>query len=105
MNAKSSGGENTADLPCAVIMRVKGRAHTVNYHPGETLLETARRGGIPLNSGCEQGNCGTCMVSIVAGRVRMRANFVLSDNDVASGLALACQSIPASNELEIDLSW
>jgi 3-ketosteroid 9alpha-monooxygenase subunit B len=105
LNAKSSGRENTAGVPCAVIMRVKGRAYTVKYHPGETLLETARRSGVPIDSGCEQGNCGTCTVSIVAGRVRMQANFVLSEKDVASGLALACQSIPASNELEIDLSW
>jgi ring-1,2-phenylacetyl-CoA epoxidase subunit PaaE len=91
--------------PSVVAMRLKGKTHTVKYYPGETLLETARRGGVPLSSGCEQGHCGTCMVSIVAGRVRMRANFVLSDDDIASGLALACQSIPASNELEIDLSW
>ena len=97
-------GDDTVAVPSVVVMRLKGRAHTVKYHPGETLLETARRGGVPLSSGCEQGNCGTCTVSIVAGRVRMRANSVLSDSDIASGLALACQSIPASDELEIDLS-
>ena len=97
--------EWAAGVPSAVIMRFKGRAHIVKYYPGETLLETARRAGVPLSSGCEQGNCGTCMVSIVAGRVRMRENSVLSENDIASGLALACQSIPASSELEIDLSW
>lgn len=105
LNAKSSDGEATAGVPSVVTMRLKGRAHTVKYYPGETLLETARRAGVPLSSGCEQGNCGTCMVTVVAGRVRMRANSVLSENDVASGLALACQSIPASSELEIDLSW
>jgi 3-ketosteroid 9alpha-monooxygenase subunit B len=104
LNAKSSGGEDTACVPSVIVMRLKGRAHTVKYHFGETLLETARRGGVPLSSGCEQGNCGTCMVSILSGRVRMRANSVLSESDVASGLALACQSIPATNELEIDLA-
>jgi 3-ketosteroid 9alpha-monooxygenase subunit B len=96
--------DDTAAVPSDIVMRLKGRAHTVKYHPGETLLETARRGGVPLGSSCEQGNCGTCMVSIVAGCVRMRANFVLSEDDVASGLALACQSIPTSDKLEIDLS-
>jgi ferredoxin len=104
LNGKSRGGDETDSVPSVIVMRSKGRAHTVKYYPGETLLETARRGGVPLGSGCEQGNCGTCMVSIVAGSVRMRANFVLSENDVASGLALACQSIPTSDKLEIDLS-
>jgi hypothetical protein len=44
------------------------------------------------------------MVTVIAGRVRMRANSVLSEDDIASGIALACQSIPVSSELEIDLS-
>jgi ferredoxin len=96
--------EDTTGVPLVIVMRLKGKAHRVKYYPGETLLETARRGRLPLSSSCEQGNCGTCMVNIVAGHVRMRANSVLSANDVASGLALACQSIPTSNQLEIDLS-
>jgi ferredoxin len=97
-------GDDMAGVPSVIVMRLKGRTHTLKYYPGETLLETARRAGVPLDSSCEQGNCGTCMVSIVAGCVRMRANFVLSADDVASGLALACQSIPTSDKLEIDLS-
>jgi ferredoxin len=105
LSGDPNGGDDKVVVPSVIVMRLNGRAHTVKYHPGETLLETARRSGVPLSSGCEQGNCGTCMVRIVAGRVRMRANFVLSENEVASGLALACQSIPAGNELEIDLSW
>ncbi|HWO39963.1 MAG TPA: 2Fe-2S iron-sulfur cluster binding domain-containing protein [Candidatus Acidoferrum sp.] len=105
LNGKSSVVGDTAAVPTVIVMRFEGRAHALKYYPGETLLETARRSGVPLNSGCEHGICGTCMVRIVAGRVRMQANSVLSDNEVASGLALACQSIPASNELEIDLSW
>jgi ferredoxin len=105
LNGNPSGGEDKTAVPSVIVMRLNGRAHTVKYHPGETLLETARRGGVPLSSGCEQGICGTCTVSVVAGRVRMRSNSVLSEHDVASGLALACQSVPASNELEIDLSW
>jgi ferredoxin len=104
LNRRSSGEEETAGVPLVVVMRLKGRAHTVKYHPGETLLETARRARIPLSSNCEKGECGTCMVSIVAGQVRMRANSVLSESDLASGLVLACQSIPTSNEIEIDLS-
>jgi ring-1,2-phenylacetyl-CoA epoxidase subunit PaaE len=107
LNGNSSGDDvaGAAGAPSAIIMRVDGRRHTVKYHAGETLLETARRGRVPLGSGCEKGICGTCTVSVIAGRVRMRANSVLSDDDIAAGLALACQSVPATSELEIDLCW
>jgi hypothetical protein len=44
------------------------------------------------------------MVGILAGRVHMRVNLVLSPEDVASGIALACQSIPVSREVEIDVT-
>jgi ferredoxin len=104
LEEKLGAEEGTTDTPSVVVMRLRGKAHALKYYPGETLLETARRGRVPLSSGCERGDCGTCMVSIIAGRVRMRANSVLSDDDIASGIALACQSIPVSSELEIDLS-
>ena len=97
------GAEATTETPSVVVLRLRGRRHTVNYFAGETVLETARRGRVPLNSGCEMGDCGACMVTVVRGRVRMRANSVLSEHDIASGIVLACQSIPVSRELEIDL--
>jgi ferredoxin len=101
---KPGAEEGTAETPSVIIMRSGGKAHALKYYPGETLLETARRGRVPLSSGCERGDCGTCMVTVIAGRVRMRANSVLSEADLASGIALACQSIPVSSELDIDLS-
>lgn len=99
------GAKNlSADTPSVVIMYLRGKPHSLKYFAGETLLETARRGRLPLNSGCEKGDCGACLVSVISGHVHMRANSVLSDADIASGLALACQSVPISEKLEIDLS-
>jgi ferredoxin len=100
---KLDAEEGSAETPSVIIMRLRGKAHALKYYPGESLLETARRGRVPLSSGCERGDCGTCMVTVIAGRVRMRANSVLSEDDIAAGIALACQSIPVSSELEIDL--
>jgi ferredoxin len=104
LQERSIAKPDTTNTPSVVIMHLNGRKHILKYFAGETLLETARRGQLPLGSGCERGDCGACMVSIIAGCVRMRANTVLSDEDVRSGITLACQSIPTSSELEIDLS-
>jgi hypothetical protein len=64
----------------------------LKYHPGETLLETARR------------RLRACLVAVIAGRVRKRSDIVLSEDDMASGIVLACQSTPVSNESETNLS-
>jgi ferredoxin len=89
--------------PPAIVMRLRGRRYTVEYRAGETLLETARRAQVPIGSTCEMGNCGACVVTVIQGRVAMRANNVLSQPDIAAGLALACQSVATGNVLEVDL--
>src|SRR5687767_7849780 len=85
-----------------VIIRRGLRAHRLQYHAGETLLETARRGNVALDSNCEQGMCGTCMVTLLRGTVSMRHNQVLSQVDIDSGLVLACQAVPTSDLVEIE---
>jgi ferredoxin len=86
-----------------VIMRRAGQVHRLKHHPGETLLETARRAGVPLNSNCERGECGTCIVTILSGAVKMLANDVLSEADIKDGLTLGCQSVPVTEVVDIEL--
>ena len=96
--------DDGATSPAVVIMRHRGEAYTVPYHAGETLLETARRAGLPLAFNCERGECGTCMVTVLVGAVKMNANQVLSEDDIRSGLALGCQSVPVTKIIEIEIS-
>jgi len=89
--------------PAEVVVRINGRTHRLKYHPGDTLLETMRRAGILTPFVCEQGLCGTCMARLVKGKVSLRENHVLSDDDLASGYTLACQGVPSSSECEIEV--
>jgi 3-ketosteroid 9alpha-monooxygenase subunit B len=61
---------------------------------GETLLETARRGGLTPPFSCEQGNCGTCMARLTEGHATMRNNEALTDDEVDEGYILTCQGVP-----------
>jgi 3-ketosteroid 9alpha-monooxygenase subunit B len=85
-----------------IVIRQGHRAYRLPHHAGETLLETARRGNIALHSNCERGSCGTCIVNLLRGSVTMRHNEVLSQADVDSGLVLACQAVPTSDEVEVE---
>jgi ferredoxin len=89
-------------VPESVVIRLDRRKHTVPYRAGETVLETARRGGLRPPSSCEAGNCATCMAHLDAGTVTMRTNNALSEDDLAEGWILTCQSMPTSLDVVVD---
>jgi uncharacterized 2Fe-2S/4Fe-4S cluster protein (DUF4445 family) len=61
---------------------------------GTLLIEAARLAGINIGQPCGgQGRCGRCAVIVNDGGVRRRSTLRLSNEDVAAGYALACQSV------------
>ena len=91
-----------APPPESLVIRLDRRKHTVPYRAGETVLETARRSGLRPPSSCEAGNCATCMAHLDSGTVTMRANNALSEDDLAEGWILTCQSMPISSDVVVD---
>lgn len=80
-----------------------GRSRTVPYLAGKTLLECAQAAGLNPPHSCESGFCGSCTSAVKTGQVQMRTHEALSGRDLARGVALLCQSIPASADpLELD---
>jgi ferredoxin len=57
---------------------------------GQTLLEIAEANGISIPSSCRQGQCGTCAVQVLSGRVRMETEAGLSPERKELGCVLAC---------------
>jgi uncharacterized 2Fe-2S/4Fe-4S cluster protein (DUF4445 family) len=61
---------------------------------GTLLSEAARLAGVEINQPCGgQGRCGRCALQITSGKVRRRSSIRLSEQDVAQGFALACQTM------------
>jgi 3-ketosteroid 9alpha-monooxygenase subunit B len=91
------------DAPESFSLWLDGRSRTVPYQKGRTLLQCAQSAGLQPAHSCESGYCGSCMAHVNTGRVHMRTHEALSDRDIARGVALLCQSVPASTEpLELD---
>ena len=59
--------------------------------------------GVGLNapSSCETGSCGTCMARLTDGSARMINNDALTDEEVAEGWVLTCQSLPTSDSVMV----
>ena len=86
----------------SIVIRIDRRKHTVGYQPGDTILEAARRAGLSPPFSCQAGNCATCIAHLDEGRVSMRANNALTDEEVEEGWILTCQSVPISREVVVD---
>jgi uncharacterized 2Fe-2S/4Fe-4S cluster protein (DUF4445 family) len=77
--------------------------HTIHFLPhekkiqvpeGETLIRAAIEAGVHVNASCGgEGVCGKCRVIIEDGSVDGGISERLSDEDMAKGYRLACQSI------------
>jgi 3-ketosteroid 9alpha-monooxygenase subunit B len=91
-----------AAVPADVTVTLGGKTVVVRYQPGDTLLETARRGGLRPPFSCEAGNCATCMAFLHEGSVRMRANNALTPEEVEEGWVLTCQSLPSGQTVTVE---
>jgi ferredoxin-NADP reductase len=86
----------------SVVIKLGKQTHTLGYRPGDTILETARSGGISPPFSCEAGNCATCMAHLDAGSATMRVNNALTPEELEDGWVLTCQAIPTSTEVVVD---
>jgi ferredoxin len=84
-----------------VTIHLDRRTTTVGYRADDTLLDTARLAGLNAPSSCETGSCGTCMARLTDGSARMINNDALTDEEVAEGWVLTCQSLPTSDAVTV----
>jgi 3-ketosteroid 9alpha-monooxygenase subunit B len=101
---EAGGGEAAAsdEVPAEVTVVLDKKTVVVAYQRGDTLLETARRGGLRPPFSCEAGNCATCMAFLKEGSVRMRANNALTPEEVEEGWVLTCQSVPSGRTVTVE---
>ena len=69
---------------------------------GQTILDAAMGEGADVPFSCKGAVCCTCKAKVMEGKVFMDNNFSLSDEEVADGYVLSCQSHPASSNVIID---
>jgi len=86
-----------------VTVRVGGRATQFELTAdGENILDAALDTGVDLPFSCKGGVCATCKAKLVEGEVEMDLNHALSDEEVAAGYVLTCQSHPLTAKVVLD---
>ena len=88
---------------CEVTIRFQGRRHRFDLAcDGENLLDRARALGIDLPFSCKDGVCATCKARLLEGRLDMDVNHGLTDEELAAGYVLSCQSHPLPGAVSLD---
>ena len=86
-----------------MLVTLDGRKRRVAFDAvAGNILDSARLAGLPAPFACKAGVCATCRARVVSGEVEMAARYGLSDQEVAAGYVLTCQSVPKGDGVEVD---
>jgi ring-1,2-phenylacetyl-CoA epoxidase subunit PaaE len=69
---------------------------------GSSILEAAIDAGVDAPFSCKGAVCCTCRAKVLEGKVKMDANFALTDTEVEQGFVLTCQSHPITEKVVLD---
>jgi ring-1,2-phenylacetyl-CoA epoxidase subunit PaaE len=86
-----------------MLVTLDGRRRRVPFSAeAGNILDSARLAGLPAPFACKAGVCATCRARVVSGEVEMAARYGLTDDEVAAGYVLTCQSVPKGEGVEVD---
>ena len=91
----------TEAVGLTVAVTLDGRTRKVPFSAGN-ILDSARVSGLPAPFACKAGVCATCRARVTAGKVEMAARYGLTDEEVAAGYVLTCQSVPVGDGVAVD---
>jgi 3-ketosteroid 9alpha-monooxygenase subunit B len=91
--------------PVKLEVELDGEEHTFDDWDARTrLLDFLESKGVRAPYSCREGECSACAIRLVEGEVRMLHNDVLDEEDLADGIRLGCQSLPATDTVKVSYS-
>lgn len=76
----------------------------IEVQPKQSLLDAMKEHHIKVASSCKNGTCGACWAVKTDGEVRMLHNGALTEQDIAEGIILLCQSYPTNADVCVTVS-
>ncbi|MEQ9219633.1 MAG: ferredoxin--NADP reductase [Cyclobacteriaceae bacterium] len=83
------------------IKNIDGTTISFLADQNKPVLQSALEAGIRLPHSCKEAMCGTCRIKLRSGKISMKANYALQDDEVDSGYVLLCSGFPESDILDM----
>ncbi|MEZ0580688.1 2Fe-2S iron-sulfur cluster-binding protein [Nocardioides sp. MH1] len=91
--------------PVKLEVELDGEDHTFDdWDPKVKLLDFLESKGVKAPYSCREGECSACAIRLLEGEVQMVHNDVLDSEDLADGIRLGCQSLPATDTVRVTYS-
>jgi ring-1,2-phenylacetyl-CoA epoxidase subunit PaaE len=87
---------------CTATIILDGDTFTVEVAAGENILDAAINAGLDAPYACQGGSCCTCRALLTDGKVEMKVNYALLDQEVKEGFILTCQSVPQTPTVTVN---
>lgn len=88
---------------CEVTVIADGKETTFQLATdGDAILDAAMDAGVDAPFSCKGAVCATCRAKLMQGKVNMTVNYALTDDEVADGYILTCQSHPITPVVVVD---
>jgi ring-1,2-phenylacetyl-CoA epoxidase subunit PaaE len=79
-----------------------GRRSTILFDAAKgSILDSVHAAGLPAPYACKGGVCTTCRAKVLAGKVTMKKNYGLTQQEIDQGYVLTCQAVPTSESVLI----
>ncbi|GAA3661908.1 ferredoxin--NADP reductase [Nocardioides ginsengisoli] len=82
-------------------VELDGETRTLPWSRSRSLLDVLLAAGLDAPYSCREGACSACACVVREGEVSMAVNQVLDDDDLADGIVLGCQAVPASDRVRV----
>jgi len=100
---KNDNDEAAIEVDSEVTVIIDGEDFTYDLSTsGDSILDASMENGADVPFSCKGAVCCTCRAKIIEGSVKMNLNYALTDQEVAEGYVLTCQSHPTSEKVIID---
>jgi ring-1,2-phenylacetyl-CoA epoxidase subunit PaaE len=93
-----------AEVPAAALtVTLGGRTSVCELRPQDaSLLDAVLRARPDAPYSCTAGACGTCRARVLSGGVQMAHDYALEESEKQAGFVLTCQSLPTTEQVELD---
>ena len=99
--AEKAPATSTSSGDAAVTVILDGEETHFTQGPKDFILDAALDAGADVPYACKGAVCCTCRAKVLEGEVEMAMNYSLTDDEVAEGFILTCQSMPRSPKVTV----